>query len=179
MNDIFCPYFCSFLQVDFIAYTTDAMTKLAVSFDLLFVFMFVLYVTLGKTLWTVPWFLVESYTGFHVETKPWEHWESGLCATDWECQKCITKCGNSSCKSLYFSMESIQASHASEEQELAMWCVTQSRSPENVAPLVIKKWDSRFPHLYSLAVDCRHRHTTCIERLSFGFQYKHALWCKW
>lgn len=80
-NDIFF-LISAFLQVDFIAYAITAIMKLAVGFALLFLFVFVLYVTLGKSLWTAPWFLVESYFGFHVKTKPCEQWESGLCATD-------------------------------------------------------------------------------------------------
>lgn len=99
-----------------------------------------------------------------------ENTESQVCVQQTEYQNCITKRRNLSCKSLYFSTESIQASHASEEQELGRWCVTQSRSPEIVAPLIIKQWDSGFPHLYSSAVDSWHRHASCIESYPLVFK---------
>lgn len=124
--------------------------------------------------------LVESYAGFHVKTKHCELWESGLCATDWERQNCVTKHGNLQISVFQYGI------HTSKQADMLLrnWNwegdVTHRVGHLRLLHLWLLKSETQdwFPHLYSSAVDSWHRHTSCIERLSFGLQSKHALWCK-
>lgn len=141
MNDFFFPYFC-FSPSGFHHLHRRHHNKIGSELcSALYIYVCALGDS-GKKTVNCTLVLVESYAGFRVKTKLWALGVRSVCnrlrtsKLRYQTWKFANLC--ISIRNPYK-----QASrHASEELELGRWCVTQSRSPEIVAPLIIKKWDS-------------------------------------